>query len=148
MIKLVVDISLSPTWVDFLAKHGWPAVHWSTVGDVRAKDQVVMEWAREHGHVVFTHDLDFGTLLALTRARGPSVIQVRTQDVLPQHLAERGVELADACGDSVAADGPVKLDCCRDGEHPRHAHCSRLWADCTREARHDFWSTCVGGLIV
>jgi len=45
-----------------------------------------MAWAREHTHVVFTHDLDFGTLLALTRATGPSVVQVRAQDVLPEHL--------------------------------------------------------------
>jgi len=45
-----------------------------------------MGWAREHQHVVFTHDLDFGTLLALTRATGPSVIQVRTQNVPPAHL--------------------------------------------------------------
>ena len=45
-----------------------------------------MAWARERGYVVFTHDLDFGTLLALTRAHGPSVIQVRAQDVLPKHL--------------------------------------------------------------
>ena len=47
-----------------------------------------MAWAREHVHVVFTHDLDFGTLLALTRASGPSVIQVRSQDVLPEHLEQ------------------------------------------------------------
>ena len=43
---------------------------------------------REQGHVVFTHDLDFGTLLALTRASGPSVIQVRSHNVLPDHLSE------------------------------------------------------------
>ena len=45
-----------------------------------------MDWARANGHVVFTHDLDFGAALALTRAEGPSVIQVRTQDVTPEHL--------------------------------------------------------------
>jgi predicted nuclease of predicted toxin-antitoxin system len=55
--------------------------HWSLVGDPRAKDSVVMAWALEDGHVLFTHDLEFGTLLALTRANGPSVIQVRAQDV-------------------------------------------------------------------
>lgn len=88
MIKLVVDVSLSPAWVDVFTKHGWSAVHWSTVGDPRAKDRVVTAWAREHEHVVFTHDLDFGALLALTRANGPSVVQVRAHDVLPEHLEE------------------------------------------------------------
>ncbi len=52
-----------------------------------------MEWARENGYVVFTHDLDFGTLLATTRAQGPSVIQVRTQDVMPQSLGSRLVQI-------------------------------------------------------
>jgi predicted nuclease of predicted toxin-antitoxin system len=45
-----------------------------------------MRWALARGYVVFTHDLDFGALLALTTATGPSVIQVRTQDVLPESL--------------------------------------------------------------
>jgi len=51
VIKLVVDVGLPPAWVEVFAKHGWPAVHWSTVGDPRAKDKVVMAWAREHEHV-------------------------------------------------------------------------------------------------
>ena len=37
-------------------------------------------------YIVFTHDLDFGTALALTRATGPSVLQVRGQNVLPDRL--------------------------------------------------------------
>ena len=88
MIKLVVDVSLPPAWVDVFVTYGWPAVHWTSVGNPRATDRVVMTWAREHVHVVFTHDLDFGTLLALTRASGPSVIQVRSQDVLAEHLEQ------------------------------------------------------------
>ena len=47
-----------------------------------------MAWARENGYIVFTHHLDFGTVLALTRAAGPSVIQVRAHDVLPAHLEQ------------------------------------------------------------
>ena len=35
---------------------------------------------------MFTHDLDFGTALALTSASGPSVLQVRGQNVLPENL--------------------------------------------------------------
>lgn len=36
--------------------------------------------------VVFTHDLEFGILLAHSKAGGPSVIQGRAQDVAPDHL--------------------------------------------------------------
>lgn len=45
-----------------------------------------MTWARSHEFVVVTHDLDFGTMLALTRATGPSVIQIRAEDVLTESL--------------------------------------------------------------
>lgn len=45
-----------------------------------------MDWAEANGYTVFTHDLDFGTILALTHKSGPSVLQVRGQDVLPHHM--------------------------------------------------------------
>ncbi|MBV6402457.1 MAG: hypothetical protein CNIPEHKO_02769 [Anaerolineales bacterium] len=60
---------------------------------MRATDDVIMSWARENGYVVFTHDLDFGVLLALTQAESPSVIQVRTQDVFPEVLGKRLVKV-------------------------------------------------------
>ena len=44
-------------------------------------------------YVVFTLDLDFGALLATTRVQGPSVIQVRTQDVMPQSFGSRMVQI-------------------------------------------------------
>ena len=87
-MKVLIDMNLSPQWIEVFEHHGWQAVHWSTVGDPRATDRVIMEWARTHQYVVFTHDLDFGMLLALTHTDGPSVIQVRTQDVSPTHLEE------------------------------------------------------------
>jgi hypothetical protein len=45
-----------------------------------------MQWATIHGYAVFTHDLDFGTMLALTGARGPSVLQVLGLNVLPEAI--------------------------------------------------------------
>lgn len=84
--QLVVDMNLSPEWVSALRENGWTAIHWSAVGDPRADDAEILRWASANKHVVFTHDLDFGTLLALSHARGPSVIQVRCQNVLPEHL--------------------------------------------------------------
>ena len=82
-MRLLVDMNLSPEWVGVLKSAGWEAIHWSTVGNPRAEDGEIMAWARAQKHIVFTHDLDFGTLLALTQAGSPSVIQVRTQDVTP-----------------------------------------------------------------
>jgi len=82
-MKILVDMSLSPDWVRFLAAHGIEALHWSQVGNPRATDEEIMGWARDHGCIVFTHDLDFAALVATTSADGPSVLQMRTQDVLP-----------------------------------------------------------------
>ena len=92
-MKIVIDMNLSPDWVKVLEGAGWETVHWSTVGDMRATDDVIMSWARENGYTVFTHDLDFGVLLALTRAESPSVIQVRTQDIFPEVLGKRLVKV-------------------------------------------------------
>ena len=88
-MKILVDMNLSPDWVEVFQKQGWQAQHWSQVGKPTATDREIMEWARANGWIVFTHDLDFGALLALTRVQSPSVIQVRTQDVMPVHLANR-----------------------------------------------------------
>ena len=86
-IRIVIDMNLSPDWVAELGRHGWSVVHWSSVGDPKATDREIMDWASSNDHVVFTHDLDFGTILALTHATGPSVLQVRGQNVLPDHMA-------------------------------------------------------------
>lgn len=45
-----------------------------------------LRWATAHGYAVFTNDLDFGTMLALTGARGPSVLQVPGLNVLPEAI--------------------------------------------------------------
>ncbi len=85
-MKFLIDMNLSPLWVEFFEQHGYHALHWSTAGDPRATDRVIMEWARANNYIVFTHDLDFGTILAVTHADSPSVFQIRTQDVLPDRL--------------------------------------------------------------
>jgi predicted nuclease of predicted toxin-antitoxin system len=85
-LKLLIDMNLPPAWEAVLQAHGFTAIHWSKAGDPRAPDHVLMDWAVANGYIVFTHDLDFGRMLALTHASGPSVLQVRTQDVLPDHL--------------------------------------------------------------
>lgn len=77
-MKVLVDMNLSPAWIPLLVGAGFEALHWSTVGDPKSVDTTIMDWARGRGYIVFTHDLDFGSILASTGATGPSVIQVRT----------------------------------------------------------------------
>ena len=82
-MNLLVDVNLTPNWCAFLRNAGFEATHWTEIGAAGAADTEIMAHARTHGLVVFTHDLDFARLLALTRATGPSVIQLRAQDTLP-----------------------------------------------------------------
>ena len=82
-MKILIDMNLSPKWVEVFRQRGWSAEHWSTVGDPRATDAEVLAYAREHGFVLFTHDLDFGAILAAGSAEGPSVVQIRSQNVTP-----------------------------------------------------------------
>lgn len=85
-MKLVIDMNLPAEWVPTLAQYGIEAEHWSSIGSSQAEDSEIMEWANQNGYVVFTHDLDFGALLAASGASRPSIFQVRTLGVLPQQI--------------------------------------------------------------
>jgi predicted nuclease of predicted toxin-antitoxin system len=113
-VKLLIDMNLSPDWVGVFAREGWEAAHWSTTGDPRAQDRVLMAWAKDNGFIVFTHDLDFGALLAITRAEGPSVIQVRTQDIMPQRLSGRLVKILRQYESTLAKGALITVDETRD----------------------------------
>jgi len=91
-MRILVDMNLSPVWVSVLMDAGHVAMHWSTVGAPSASDAHIVAWARDNGHILLTHDLDFGAILAATNAAAPSVIQIRTQDIAPEHAS--GVLLA------------------------------------------------------
>ena len=69
-----------------------------------------MEWARANDHIVFTHDLDFGAIIALTQAESPSVIQVRTQDVTPAHLAPTLIDVLGRYESELSAGALIVLD--------------------------------------
>jgi len=109
-MKILLDMNLSPIWAAFLEQAGFAAVHWSSVGPATASDKDIMEWAREHAHIVFTHDMDFSALLAATGAAGPSVLQVRSQDVLPDAIGRDVVRVLTMRADVFAAGAIVTID--------------------------------------
>jgi len=91
-MKFLVDMNLSPGWVELRVSAGFEAAHWSKVGPAGASDAELMSWAADHDFVVLTNDLDFGAILAATQRRRPSVIQIRSDILRP-----------DAIGDAVLA---------------------------------------------
>lgn len=103
-------MNLPPSWVKFLSQHSIEAVHWSKVGDGRASDSGIMAWALENEYIVFTHDLDFTTLLALTGASGPSVIQLRSQDVLPDAVGPQVVLVLNSQAPLIESGAIVTVD--------------------------------------
>ena len=83
---------------------------WSSIGAASAPDYEIFAYARNHDLIVFTHDLDFGTLLAATQARSPSVVQIRSQDILPSHLADRLVAVLAQYREQLMAGAILVID--------------------------------------
>jgi predicted nuclease of predicted toxin-antitoxin system len=109
-MRLLVDMNLSPRWVDVLCANGFAAVHWASVGNPRAADREIMAHAAEHQWVVLTHDLDFGAILAASNLAAPSVVQIRSGNTDPDFigapvlLALRQMEPELAAGALVTVD--------------------------------------------
>jgi predicted nuclease of predicted toxin-antitoxin system len=82
-MRILIDMNLSPDWVHLLTNGGFQATHWSTVGPACAADETIMDYARAHDCIVFTHDLDFSAILATSHAAKPSVVQLRTGSLDP-----------------------------------------------------------------
>jgi predicted nuclease of predicted toxin-antitoxin system len=109
-MKILVDMNLSPLWVPFLVRHGFEVVHWSEVGQPSAPDREILAFAAANGYVVFTHDLDFGMLLAVHKSREPSVIQMRSQNVLPDAAGEGVVRAIDVARPFLEKGALVTVD--------------------------------------
>lgn len=103
-------MNLSPDWVPFLRQNGFDALHWSAIGHATAADDEVLRWARENQAVVFTHDLDFGILLAHTQGTGPSVLQARTQDVTPARLGSLILSVLSTHGAALDAGALITVE--------------------------------------
>ena len=98
-MRLLIDMNLSPRWAGVLSEHGIEAIHWSNVGRADAPDTVIMAYAKTNNYTVFTHDLDFSAILAITNSDKPSVVQIRTGDISPSvnaHLVIKALLAASA----------------------------------------------------
>jgi predicted nuclease of predicted toxin-antitoxin system len=109
-MKILIDMNLSPEWVGVLEAAGWQAMHWSSIGKASAPDEEIFEHAKKYEFVIFTHDLDFGSILTATNASYPSVIQVRVQDVTPQYLSSLVISALNQFKDQLYAGALITID--------------------------------------
>jgi predicted nuclease of predicted toxin-antitoxin system len=111
-MKFLIDMNLKPEpAVDFLP--GQPGVRSSPLVDsrsTRAADSEILDFAAANGWIVFTHDLDFGMLLAALRTNKPSVIQVRSQDVLPSAIGDLVLRAIQTAEQHLEAGALVTVD--------------------------------------
>lgn len=76
-MRWLVDNALSPELADLLAAAGHDAVHVRAVNLHRAEDSAVLKAAADEKRVLISADTDFGGLLTLGLAKGPSVVLFR-----------------------------------------------------------------------
>ena len=109
-MKLLVDMNLSPRWISALAAAGFESMHWSTLGARNAPDIEIMAFAAANDFVVLTHDLDFGSILAATQGKKPSVVQIRAEDVSPDVIGAPVVSALRQMADELELGALVTVD--------------------------------------
>jgi len=109
-VKLLVDMNLSPSWVGWLARCGFDAVHWATIGATTAPDVEILDWARAHEFVVLTNDLDFSAILAASSGLAPSVVQLRMHDLLSEAAVAAAVRALNAQREAIARGALLSVD--------------------------------------
>jgi predicted nuclease of predicted toxin-antitoxin system len=109
-MKILVDMNLSPRWVDFLSGNGIEAVHWSSIGSPDAPDTGIMAYAQARGFVVLTSDLDFGFILTISRGKKPSVIQIRTGALGPDRTGGRVLDALKTLSADIEEGAMVTID--------------------------------------
>jgi predicted nuclease of predicted toxin-antitoxin system len=109
-MKLLLDMNLTPRWVSYLEAAGFGALHWSMVGRVNAPDEEIMTYAARLDLVVLTHDLDFSAILAATKGKKPSVVQVRAQNISPEAIGPQIVAALRHTATELAAGALLTID--------------------------------------
>ncbi|HVE81398.1 MAG TPA: DUF5615 family PIN-like protein [Myxococcales bacterium] len=87
-MKVIADINISVRVVAALQERGHDIVRADAYVPPTATDAEIAELAATHGALVLTRDQDFAALLAMSRARAPSLINLRHQRTDAAFLVE------------------------------------------------------------
>ncbi|MBX3695919.1 MAG: DUF5615 family PIN-like protein [Steroidobacteraceae bacterium] len=109
-MKLLIDMNLSPRWLEVLSQAQFDAVHWSDVGAATTPDERIMAYAAENGFVVLTQDLDFSAILAATHGEKPSVVQIRSEDLDPDAIGPQVIAALRQLAEPLEAGALVSVE--------------------------------------
>ncbi len=108
-MRFLADMCISRRTVIWLRQQGHDAVHLSEERLQRAPDEAVLAKARQENRVLLTMDLDFGYLLAVSRAVLPSVILFRVSDERAEIINERLADILAECADDLESGVVVSV---------------------------------------
>ena len=107
-MRLLLDNNLSPRLSVLLSEAGHDTQHVRDQGLQAASDELVLAFARDHQRVLISADTDFGTLLARTGAKTPSIVLIRrSSGRRPRQLAALLLANLDQIADDLAAGAVV-----------------------------------------
>jgi len=77
-MKVLLDMNIPMKYTPLIEKRGIAVQRRRDVGAIDASDVEIMDYANNHDYIVMTFDLDFGTILSITRDLKPSIAQIRS----------------------------------------------------------------------
>ena len=108
-MKFLADMGISPRTVEWLRQQGHDAIHLLEAGLRQLPDAEILDKARAEQRIVLTIDLDFGYLLAVSRANLPSVVIFRLGNASREVVEARLTAVLMQCEDDLLAGAVISV---------------------------------------
>ncbi|MCY2927167.1 MAG: DUF5615 family PIN-like protein [Planctomycetota bacterium] len=118
-MRFLADMGISGAGVEALIADGHGATQLRQEGLQQAADEIVLAKAVSERRVLLTHDLDMARLVALARAKTPSLVTFRLSNMRPDSVIPRLKEAIRVFRDDMVAGAAVTVD-------DRSIRCHRL----------------------
>jgi predicted nuclease of predicted toxin-antitoxin system len=108
-MKFLADMGISPRTVNWLRVKGYDAIHLIEERLEKSSDEQILVKARNEGRIILTVDLDFGSLLAMTKVSFPSVILFRLGNESRELIQQRLEAVLNQCREDLEAGAIISV---------------------------------------
>ena len=108
-MKLLLDQGLPRFSAQLLRNSEIDALHTGECGLARSSDRQIIDFAKAQGRIVVSLDSDFHALLALSRARSPSVVRIRMEGLTAEEVVSIIQKVLAQCSEDLAAGCAVSV---------------------------------------